>query len=297
MKSIFIGSNGIRAGWRIAIFIAIFLAIFFVIGEAMHLAHRNFASPKGVITPTSSLVELVSFVVLVAAAYIMSWIERRPFAAYGLPWRGFLQRKLWGGALFGFFAISVSLFGIFALHGFEITGVSTSGSALLVSALLWTPTFLLVGLAEEFLFRGYLQYTLASGLGSRGFLWAALILSLAFGAVHTHNSGESPLGIVQVVVFGLGACLMLRQTGSLWLPVGFHAGADWAESFFYGVPDSGIQTWHPFLTTQAQGPAWLTGGATGPEGSAITLCVLIACYAAVLWRFPRAAIAAETKTA
>ncbi len=40
---------------------------------------------------------------------------------------------------------------------------------------------------EEFLFRGYAQFTLATGIG---FWPAATALSAAFGAVHLHNSGE-----------------------------------------------------------------------------------------------------------
>jgi len=44
--------------------------------------------------------------------------------------------------------------------------------------------FLLVGLFEEFLLRGYTQFTLARGIG---FWLAAVLLSTAFGASHLKN--------------------------------------------------------------------------------------------------------------
>jgi membrane protease YdiL (CAAX protease family) len=44
--------------------------------------------------------------------------------------------------------------------------------------------------------RGYLQHTLSPGIG---FWWAALLLSVVFALGHVDNSGESPLGIVDVV--------------------------------------------------------------------------------------------------
>jgi len=69
--------------------------------------------------------------------------------------------------------------------------------------------FLLVGVFEESLLRGYLQYTLSRGIG---FWWAALLLSKAFALGHQGNGGESVLGIAKVCTAGLVFCL------SLWTP-------------------------------------------------------------------------------
>jgi hypothetical protein len=74
----------------------------------------------------------------------------------------------------------------------------------------WGLAFLLTGLFEESLLRGYLQFTLTRGIG---FWWAALQLSLGFGVTHLPNHGESPIGILAVVAVGLVFCLSL--TGRL----------------------------------------------------------------------------------
>jgi membrane protease YdiL (CAAX protease family) len=77
---------------------------------------------------------------------------------------------------------------------------TSTAQAILRWALLWAFFFLLVGLFEEFAFRGYLQFTLADGIG---FWPAAWILSLGFGAVHLMNKGESPVGALSVVSIAL----------------------------------------------------------------------------------------------
>jgi CAAX protease family protein len=70
----------------------------------------------------------------------------------------------------------------------------------------WGIAFLLTALFEESLLRGYLQSTLARGVG---FWWASVLLSLAIGATHLPNHGESPIGIFSVVGAGLLFCLSL----------------------------------------------------------------------------------------
>jgi membrane protease YdiL (CAAX protease family) len=96
--------------------------------------------------------------------------------------------------------------------------------------------FILTGIFEEFAVRGYPQFTLARSVG---FWPAAVITSLMLGLAHAGNSGEAMLGLIGVFAVGLLACLMLRRTGDLWFPIGFHFSWDYAESFIFGVPDSG----------------------------------------------------------
>ena len=76
-------------------------------------------------------------------------------------------------------------------------------------------------------------------------------------------------------MFGLLFCLFLRRTGNLWWAVGFHAGWDWGQTFFYGVPDSGIAHITIFSAPPSSGPRWLTGGSVGPEASVFTPIVLL----------------------
>jgi membrane protease YdiL (CAAX protease family) len=275
-NTLFRGPNGIRAGWRVLIFVCLVVAIGLLIavllGVVVGLIYgREQGKARlsvSTITPLGlGLTEACIFIVTALAALIMSRIEHRNFSAYGLPPRLAFQKNFWIGGVVGFLAISGSLLGIFALHGFRLEGLATHGSTILSSITAWGVTFILVGLAEEFAFRGYLQYTLTTGIG---FWPSAILLSLLFGLAHRGNPGETYFGLVSVVLFGLLFCLFLRRTGNLWWAVGFHAGWDWGQTFFYGVPDSGIAPYHSLLHSSFSGPQWLTGGTVGPEASVFT---------------------------
>jgi membrane protease YdiL (CAAX protease family) len=93
---------------------------------------------------------------------------------------------------------------------------------------------------------------------------------------------------VQVVATGLLFCLMIRRTGNLWFAIGFHAAWDWAETFFYGTPDSGLLGVGRFLNSSVHGPNWLTGGSAGPEGSVFAILILLLCALLINCRFPTA---------
>ncbi len=80
-----------------------------------------------------------------------------------------------------------------------IDGTAIHGTAILIAAAAWGLAFLLAGLAEEFLFRGYAQFTLTTGMG---FWPTAFLLSGLFGLVHASNGGEAISGI-WVVSFGV----------------------------------------------------------------------------------------------
>jgi len=275
LKLIFIGPNGLRAGWRLLIFVAlvvVLLGAFILIRTGGVQGFRE--ARKHVITVTPLLmgwVEAIAILLYCVATLIMGKIERRKFNEYGLPLRQALRKDFWFGLLLGFGAISGTLLTMFLLHGFRVTGLAIHGTAILSSLIGWGIAFLLAGLSEEFSDRGYLQYTLASGIG---FWPAAFVTSGLFALGHAFNPNENAVGCVAVVMFGLLLCLFLRRTGNLWCAVGFHLGYDWGQ-MFYGVPDSGIVPYHNLLESTLNGPRWLTGGIVGPEASVLTPIALL----------------------
>ena len=279
-NTIFRGPQGIRAGWRVLIFLAIAGALLTIVSlVVIAVAHgrigaMNQLSPLGLALSEGSILLLTAI-----PALIMTRIEHRNFGQYGLPVRDAFQKDFWTGTLVGFLAISGCLLAIFLFRGFHLTGLGTHGTTIISATVKWGLAFILVGLAEEFAFRGYLQYTLTTGIG---FWPSAVLLSALFGFAHASNPGESKVGLLSVVLFGLLFCLFLRRTGNLWWAVGFHAGWDWGQTFFYGVPDSGITATNNLFNSTLSGPAWLTGGTVGPEASAfapITLLIVAIWFA------------------
>lgn len=270
-RNVFIGGEGLRAGWRLLIYscLTVTLLTGFVLIKSGDL--RGFREqqrhPQVTITPAlMGGTEAVAFAILCAAAGVMAKIEHKNFGDYGLPPRLALQKDFFKGALSGFLAISGTLGIIFLAHGFHIVGWALHGTAIVGACVGWGLAFLMAALFEEFLCRGYLLITLASGIG---FWPAALATSFLFGFTHIFNHGETFGGAVSAGLFGGLFCLFLWRRGNLWMAVGFHMAWDWGQTFF-GVPDSGILPYHNVFASAFHGPQWLTGGTVGPEASIIT---------------------------
>ena len=145
-----------------------------------------------------------------------------------------------------------------------------------------------VGLFEEYLSRGFLQFTLTRGVfglaekisspHARAFAFriAAFFMSLFFSAGHLHNARENPMGIVMTFLAAIVFSYALWRTGSLWWAIGFHMAWDWAQSFLYGVPDSGQISAGRLFHTHPTGNPLLSGGIDGPEGSVYVIPILSA---------------------
>jgi len=226
---------------------------------------------------------MVFFVSL--ATWIVSLMEERPLDDYGIPPRQAFGRRFWEGTVWGFAMLSAILLVLGVSGHFRIDSAALAGNAVFRWAIAWGATFLAVSLSEEFAFRGYWLFTMSRRMR---FWPAATFLSAVFGVAHLGNHGENVLGILQVVATSLLFCLMIRRTGNLWFAIGFHAAWDWAETFFYGTPDSGLLGVGRFLKTSVQGPNWITGGSAGPEGSVFAIVILLLCALLIHFRFPRA---------
>jgi membrane protease YdiL (CAAX protease family) len=294
-QRIFIGPGGLRAGWRFLIFLllfAAFQAIFRVCLSFIPAVHKLFTTAtQGTLTPEFELIfESIAIATVFLAAFIMSRIEKRRFAEYGIPARGAFGALFCQGVIWGLSLESLEMLIMHAAGGYSFGGLALSGVALAHYAVIWAIGFVLVGIAEEFTFRGYAQFTLANGMG---FWPAAVLLSALFGAIHLTNPGEGWVGALSVMLFGLFACFTLRRTGNLWFAIGLHAASDYAETFIYSVPDSGMLAKGHLLNASFHGPRWLTGGSIGPEGSVIDFALFLLSFA-IFARFYRSTPAFPT---
>jgi CAAX protease family protein len=292
MTRFFLGPDGLRVGWRLVLAIALWLVmaglipIFLIWIPGIRGMLRNLTASPTILTPEAVLFSdgIVASAALLTAAVMMR-VEKRSFAEYGLPGRAAFGKRFWEGALYGFAMISFLMGLIAALHGFSISGVSLPATAAARYGLLYLIGFLAVAVFEEFTFRGYLQSTLQLAVG---FWPAAVILAIAFGAIHLANPGEAKYGAAMAGCFGLLAAFTLRRTGNIWFAVGLHALWDWGETYFYSVRDSGVPAVGHLLNSDFHGPTWLTGGTVGPEGSFFVFAVLGVSALAFHFLFPAA---------
>jgi membrane protease YdiL (CAAX protease family) len=205
-----------------------------------------------------------------------------PLVALGLPLDGTATRQwLVGCSLGGAFMVAdvlcIAIFGGLRIH-----------LHLTVAMLLRTVAVVLLllggALMEELAFRGYPFQKLTESFGALG---AVIVLSALFGAVHLHNPesrGWLSWGFFNTKVIGIMFALVRIRSGSLWLPFGLHFGWNFFQGAVFGLPVSGLEEFSTVVRATVHGTTALTGGAYGPEASAICAVVLVAALP-ITWIF------------
>lgn len=271
LHAAFVGPNGLRAGWRLLIFGAIFTPLFYIANPTVEfLTRRLSAAPQ---SPMEGFILMGTFAVAVfLASWIMAKIEGRTLADYGLPWRRAFCEQFWQGAAISFASLTILLAVLRFAGAFSFGSPVLHGADILKYGAIWTVPVFLGALLEDFFYRGYLLFTLSTGIG---FWPAAVLTSLWMGGMHYLNPGGAHgLGPVAATEYCLVTCLILRRTGDLWMPLGLHTAWNWGELFFYGVPCSGFIGRPHFLNPSFHGPDWLTGGTFGQDGTWPSLALL-----------------------
>ena len=286
LRTWFVGRRGLRAGWRLLIFVVLFGALQSALQvlTLWSLKRIGFVPPDHLDALDLSIADAVALVATVLATLVMARLEKRSFADYGLPVRRAFSGMFWCGGVFGFAAFSL-LIGLIALRGGYSPGnLALGGNDLLRSTLVWAAAAIFIGFAEEYLFRGYLQFTLGDAIG---FWPAALLISLAFGALHYFTKPhERWTDWASTSLLALLVCLMLRRTGDLRFAIGFHAAFDYAAIFVYSGPNGGEFAPDRLLQASFHGPDWLTGGPLGPEASLFVFPIIALSFVVVSLLFP-----------
>ena len=283
LRRFFVGKDGLRAGWRVLAFFGIAVAIsllFFLItlvlpayqpgadhGVQSLITEMNLGPPER--TEAWSVWGALPFVLATGAMVIFS---REGWTAFGFGLRGGAAR-FFQGLFLGFGSLALVVAMLRLAGGVVIDRSAFSGIELLAWGARWAFAYLIVAVAEEVLFRGFVFWTLLRGLNV---WWAAALTSIWFMTYHLHNDGETAMGLAGVTLFGLICALSIWRFGTIWWAIGFHFAWDWGETFLFGVANSGISATGALVASRPIGPAWLSGGSVGPEGSVLMAPVLLA---------------------
>jgi uncharacterized protein len=208
-------------------------------------------------------------------AYLASvrWIEQRPVAEFSLAPA---LPELAGGMVVGLalFAIVIGILWIAGVYQPQGWG-SLNGIGL--AFVFW----LAIGVQEEILFRGLVYRLFCAIFGT----WGAIVISgVGFGMVHGMDPGATPAALASVALAGLLLGSALALTGRLWLPIGIHAGWNFAEGSLFGTAVSGNSLGASAIRAKVAGPEILTGGRFGPEASIVTVIVLLVATGLLVWR-------------
>ena len=139
--------------------------------------------------------------------------------------------------------------------------------------------FIPAALHEELVFRGYPYQVL------RAFHrpLALIASSVVFAALHSGNDDVTWLALINIFLGGVILALAYEVYQRLWMPIALHFTWNFMSGPILGYDVSGFTPSHSLLRTAGGGPAILTGGDFGIEGS-IVLTGMELVAVAFLWR-------------
>lgn len=221
----------------------------------------------------TSVVRRIGILLVVLLTYwaAIRLIEKRAIVELRFAPSGIVLGALAGAAL-----ISLTTLSLFAAGIYEVTAVRGLHNGLLGVAGL----ILVAAMLEEVGFRGVLFRMLENTWGT---LPALCVESLLFAAQHLANvEGASLVAslttMIAATLTGAFWTLVFVHTRNLWIVGANHAAWNFAI-ILTGLPLSGLEDWRGLAPFESRynGPDWITGGAFGPETSALAIGVLVVC--------------------
>lgn len=283
---------GEKKGWNIVVEILVFLAVMLLcmIGQAIvtvpiesallfnnagYMAAVQSGDAAAIMDATNAVLSNESFTVLSLAAEFVIIAIVLGFCALcekRKPWQvGFAKKNIlkeYGvGLALGFAVFSVAVL-LAALMG--AVRLSFAGGGVLL--VFFAAGFMIQGMAEEVLCRGYLMCSVAR----RYPLWVGILAnSVVFASLHLLNSGISALAFINLVLYGIFASLYFVRRGNIWGIGAFHAVWNFVQGNFYGIQVSGTgKMTSVFASSFTEGRELIYGGAFGLEGGLAVSSVL-----------------------
>ena len=220
VRSVFVGPNGVRAGWRFLAYAVILIALQnafqrFLVPPTLDALHAG----NGLTAQALLVIEVFEGLAVLVATAILAAFERRRIDAYGLPVRLAFRKRFWEGAAIG--VVSA------ARRRRRDGGHGSDGRAWLRVARK-RPNITSWAVASRHGARGtqrrvHVSRLSAAGARARdGILAGSGRVVASLGAAHLMKPDENAIDIGNIVLLGLLLCLTVQRTGSLWLAAGFH---------------------------------------------------------------------------
>jgi membrane protease YdiL (CAAX protease family) len=216
---------------------------------------------------------MTAVLAVVTYAWMVRWSERR--AAVEVAAIGAIAR-IGLGTLIGVGWCAAVIINIAFLGGYRVDGFGSAAGPVGLFGFMAA-----AAVTEELLFRGILFRIVEERTGT----WIALTLTgLLFGLSHLFNPHASLWGAIAIAIeAGATLAAAYAATRTLWVPIGLHFGWNFALAGIFGAEVSGNGETEGLLNGVTSGPALLTGGQFGPEGSPYTVVFGVVLTIVFLW--------------
>jgi len=188
-----------------------------------------------------------------------------------------MAKQLGAGVLLGAVLVALTFAVLAALGAYRFVGVNAVGLMILAPL----AELVLVGLAEEMIFRGVIFGVTERSLGSKA---AIVISALVFSLAHLPNEGFTVLAVAVIAAYGVLQAALYMRTRRLWVCIGTHVAWNYCVSQVFSSTVSGHAASGGLLRGELSGNVLLTGGAFGIEASLIPLLLIAAAAALCLRR-------------
>jgi membrane protease YdiL (CAAX protease family) len=275
----------LRVVWRL---VAFGIAWVLVVGIIESLAGPLFGALSRVVGEPVAMYPFSMLLGVLAGSWAgLRALDDVPWSVLGMSEGTWRARPLLVGASLGAAAIlftAAVLWLAQQLHFERVSPLATAGESWTGTAVRLLLLLAPAALWEEIAFRGYLHAVAVEATpAGQGPLLARVSTSVAFGMVHLMNPGAGLRTTAIVMLAGWCLSLLRERMG---LPAAFtaHLAWNWVMAAVLHMPVSGLPFATPGYKAVVTGPAWLTGGAWGPEGGAVAALVL---GGAAVWAFDR----------
>ncbi len=292
LKKIFVNKNGqMRSGWKITILIAgtfaitlllSFLAFFIIglIGGYLKYPAQKFYLLMMVGEERFYVFNTISFLsTLIMIALMLKFVDKKKFKDIGFTSLKDGYKNLIGGFLIGAFSIVIIVLILYVLGVVTIEKNSNINAYYLLGGMY---AFILVGLEEELMSRGYI----INALNQMGRPWVSvLISSIIFSLMHILNPNIVFLGLLNIFLIGVLFSYMYLKTGNLWMPIGYHISWNYFQGYIFGFNVSGNAIRGIYNAFPKNN--FLSGGDFGLEGGIIATFVILITFLILYYYFER----------
>ncbi len=206
---------------------------------------------------------------IIASVIYCKCFEKRSLFSIGFNKRGVIPEYLLG------LAVGATMISLPALVCY-LTGCvefSASSSASPLAIALFFLAFILQGMGEEVLFRGYLLTSLCR----RSNEWVAIaVSSIMFAIFHISNANFNMIAFINITLFGVFASVFMLKRGSIWAVGAIHTAWNFLQGNIFGISVSGNPKFSSVLEARnAEFGSILSGGDFGLEGGLGATVVLL----------------------
>ncbi|GMQ63779.1 CPBP family intramembrane glutamic endopeptidase [Vallitalea maricola] len=217
------------------------------------------------------LIKSLSVVALIIAFILVYKLEKRSPRKFGVIISKQSLKHLLIGLVLGALSITIIALLLFATDNATLT-YSFDEPIFSFNLIYVLIIFILVGIDEELLVRGYIVHTLHR-YNNKYVVY--IIPAVIFSALHLLNPNVSVVGLINIVLIGILFTYMTLKTQNILMAIGYHITWNFFQGGFFGFNVSGSTLWDSVYPVRIIHDNLLTGGEFGLEGGILTTLLFV----------------------